>query len=175
MKARAVLIFLRILPLLFLSLVYLQTSNANNKIETRVIKIVDGDTLKINFQGKKENVRLIGIDTPESKANKKAEKDSKRSGQDIKTITALGKESADFTKSLVKQGDTVKIEFDVQQRDRYGRLLGYIYLNNGNMLNEEIIKAGYASPMTIPPNIKHQERFLEAYRKARENKRGLWK
>ena len=53
------------------------------------------------------------------------------------------------------------------------RLLGYVYLENGRMLNEEIIKAGYASPMTIPPNVKYQDRFLKLYREAREAKKGL--
>ena len=69
----------------------------------------------------------------------------------------------------------VRIELDVQARDKYGRLLAYVYLPNGKMLNEEIVKAGYGSPMTIPPNVKHQEAFLRAYRQAREKKRGLWR
>ncbi len=60
------------------------------------------------------------------------------------------------------------------KRDRYGRLLGYVFLSNGKMLNEEIVKAGYAIVMTIPPNVKHQDRFLRAYKQARERKRGLW-
>jgi micrococcal nuclease len=68
---------------------------------------------------------------------------------------------------------TVKMEFDVQRRDKYGRLLAYLYLSDGRMLNEEIVKAGYANLMTIPPNVKYQERFLKAYREARKNKRGL--
>jgi len=67
------------------------------------------------------------------------------------------------------------IEYDVQKQDKYGRLLGYVYLKNGEMLNEEIIKSGYASPMTIPPNIKYKDKFTKAYREAKENKRGLWK
>ena len=73
------------------------------------------------------------------------------------------------------KGDTVQIEFDVQQRDKYRRLLGYVYLADGRMLNEEIIKSGYASLMTYPPNVKYQDRFLKAYRAARSEKRGLWK
>ena len=87
----------------------------------------------------------------------------------------MGKESAKFTATLVKPGDQVKIEFDVRPRDQYGRLLGYVYLFNGKMLNVEIVEAGYANVMNYPPNVKYQERFLKAYREARENKRGLWK
>lgn len=86
----------------------------------------------------------------------------------------MGKEAANFTATLVKPGDVVKIEFDVKQRDQYGRLLCYVYLSSGKMLNEEIIKAGYESVMTYLPNVKYQERFLAAYREARAYKRGLW-
>ncbi len=134
---------------------------------TTVVRVVDGDTLKVRYWGKEESIRLIGIDTPESRANKKTKKDAKRSGQDIKTITSMGKRATEYVKSLVKPGDLITIEFDAQQRDRYGRLLGYVYLSNGKMLNEEIVKAGYANVMTIPPNVKYQDRFFKAYEQAR--------
>jgi micrococcal nuclease len=136
--------------------------------------IIDGDTIKVELKGQKESVRLIGIDTPESKANKKALKDAARSYQDVKTITAMGKESTAFVKTLLQKGDTVGIEFDVQPRDRYGRLLAYVYLSDRRMLNDEIIKAGYAVPMTIPPNVKYQRIFLGDYREAKKNNKGLW-
>ena len=58
---------------------------------------------------------------------------------------------------------TVRIEFNVEKRDKCGRSLGYIYLSDGGMLNEEILKAGYANLMTVPPNMKYQQRFLKAY------------
>ena len=141
---------------------------------TTVTRVVDGDTLKVRYWGKEESIRLIGIDTPESRINKKAKRDAKRSGQDIKTITSMGKRATEYVERLVKTGDLITIEFDAQERDRYGRLLGYVYLSNGKMLNEEIVKAGYATVMTIPPNVKYQDRFLEAYQEARERKRGLW-
>jgi len=134
-----------------------------------VLWVVDGDTLKIEFQGKQESIRLIGIDCPESRINPKAKRDAERSGEDIEKIIEMGKRATAFTKSLVKKGDRVRIEFDVQQRDGHGRLLGYVYLPDAKMLNEEIVRAGYASMMTIPPNVKYQEKFLKAYREAREN------
>ena len=141
----------------------------------KVVKIVDGDTIKIEYSGIEENIRLIGIDTPESSKNAKAKKDTERSIHDIEVITAMGKEAANYVKSIVKLGTDIEIEFDVQSRDNFGRLLGYVYLDNGEMLNENIVGAGYAGLMTIPPNVKYQERFLAAYRDARENNRGLWK
>jgi micrococcal nuclease len=138
-------------------------------------RVVDGDTLKIIYQGQEESLRLIGIDTPESKKNKKAYKDAGRSGKDIEQITAMGKKAADFVRDIIKKGDSVGIEFDVQKRDKYSRLLGYVYMDNGRMLNEEIIKAGYASLMTIPPNVKYRDRFLRAYKEAREAGKGLFR
>jgi micrococcal nuclease len=141
----------------------------------KVLRVVDGDTLKIDYMGKQESIRLIGIDTPESRVNSRAKRESQRTGEDMKTILAMGKEAAQFVKTLVKAGDKVSIEFDVEKRDKYGRLLGYVYLSNGKMLNEEIVKLGYANLLTIPPNVKYQDRFERAYREARENSRGLWK
>jgi micrococcal nuclease len=87
----------------------------------------------------------------------------------------MGKEAAKYMRTIAKEGDRVSIEFDVQKRDKYKRLLGYVYLENGRMLNEEIVKAGYASPMTIPPNVRYQDRFLILYREAREAGRGLFR
>ena len=142
---------------------------------TTVTRIVDGDTLKVFYLEGEESIRLIGIDTPESRVNKKTKKDAKRSGQDVETIIAMGKRATEYVESLVKPGGLITIEFDVQERDRYKRLLGYVYLSNGKMLNEEIVKAGYASVMTIPPNVKYKDRFLRAYKQARERKIGLWK
>ena len=141
---------------------------------TTATRIVDGDTIKVMFMDKEESIRLIGIDTPESRINKKTKRDAKRSEQDIETIIAMGKRATAYVESLVKPGDLIAIEFDVQQRDRYGRLLGYVYLSNGNMLNEEIVKAGYANVMTVPPNVKYQDKFLKAYQESKKRKMGLW-
>ena len=142
-----------------------------DRLPAKVVKIIDGDTVKIEYGGSEENVRLIGIDTPESRANSKAKKDAERSIHDVEVITAMGKAATNYVKSIVKLGTDIEIEFDVQSRDKYGRFLGYVYLQTGEMLNEKIVGAGYASIMTIPPNVKYQERFLATYREARENNR----
>ncbi len=152
----------------------LLTSSLNAQQPPTLTRVVDGDTLKIFYLGQEESIWLIGIDTPESRINKKAKRDAKRSGQDIKTILEMGKRATEYVKSLLRPGDLVTIKYDVQEKDRYGRLLGYVYLRNGKMLNEEIVKAGYANVMTVPPNIKYQDRFLKAYQEAREGKKGLW-
>lgn len=139
--------------------------------EALVERVVDGDTLRL---ASGERVRLIGIDTPEMHESEKLYRDSRRSGRDAKTIQALGRRSYAFTKKLV-EGKTVRLEFDVEKRDKYDRLLAYVYLPDGTFVNAEIIKQGYASVMTYPPNVKHTDEFLRLYRQARDNKVGLWK
>ncbi|MGB9700268.1 MAG: thermonuclease family protein [Thermodesulfobacteriota bacterium] len=140
-----------------------------------ILKIIDGDTLLVEYKGKKENVRLIGIDTPESRLNRKALKDAQKGHENIENIIKAGREATRFVQSLLKPGDEVHLEFDAQIRDKYGRLLAYVYLSDGRMLNEEILKAGYAQLLTYPPNVKYVDRFLKAYREAREHNRGLWR
>ncbi len=157
---------LSILAFLSLSLHAQQTNT--------VIRVVDGDTLNISYRGEIKSIVLIGIDTPERIVNKKAKRDAERSGQAIMTILSMGMRATEYVESLVKPGNLITIEFDTQQRDRYGRLLGYVYLSNGKMLNEEIVKAGYANVITIPPNVKYKDKFSRAYEEAKKNKRGFW-
>jgi len=120
-----------------------------------------------------QRLRLIGIDTPEMHESNKLYRDSKRTGQDIKTIQKAGRRAYEFTKGLI-EGRRVRLEFDAEKHDKYGRLLAYIYLKDGTFVNAEIVKQGYASLMTIPPNVKYADLFLKLYQEARENKRGLW-
>lgn len=143
--------------------------------KTTIIKVVDGDTLRIEYQGQKETIKLIGIDAPESKLNRKAEQDAIRNSESLITIASMGIDATNYSKSLIKKGDTVTIEFDVQARDKYKKMLGYIYISDGRMLNEEMLAAGYAYLKTDSVNVKYQDRFLKAFKEAKENKRGLWK
>ena len=140
-----------------------------------VTKIVDGDTIYCSQgYGKEEKVRLIGIDTPESNKNPKTYRDAERTGESVKSIIELGKKSTAFVKSRLSVSTEVRLELDVQAKDKYGRTLAYVYLPDGSMLNELIVREGYAQVMTIPPNVKYQELFIGAEKEARENKRGLW-
>jgi micrococcal nuclease len=105
-------------------------------------------------------VRLIGVDTPESKHPRKP-------------VQAFGKEASAFTKQLV-EGKDVRLEFDVQRKDKYQRTLAYVYVGD-TMLNAELVRQGYAQVATFPPNVTYQELFLKLQREAREAGRGLWK
>ena len=136
-----------------------------------VTKVIDGDTLRLSNG---ENVRLIGIDTPESRDNSKLQRDSRRSHKDKDAILKMGREASDFTGRLV-ESKRVKLVLDVQRRDKYGRLLAYVYLEDGTFVNGRIIEEGYARVMTIAPNVKHAQTFLKLEREARNKGSGLWK
>ncbi len=123
----------------------------------KVKRVIDGDTLLL-FNG--ERVRLIGVDTPETKHPQKP-------------VEYFGKEAYLFTKQMV-DGKEARFEFDRQKRDRYGRLLAYVYLLDGTFLNAEIIKQGYGFAYTRFP-FKHMEEFRRYEREARESRRGLWR
>ncbi len=128
--------------------------------EAKVVRVVDGDTLVVNFQDKEEKLRLIGMDTPESVHPNKSKN------------VPEGKIASDYVKDLV-DGKDIKLEFDVEQRDRYGRLLAYVYLGN-TMLNKHLLEIGYAKLATFPPNVKYVEDFKELQKNARENQEGFW-
>lgn len=125
-----------------------------------VVRVVDGDTIIIRFEGNEERVRLIGVDTPES-----VHPDPKRNDE-------FGLVASNFTKNLLT-GKQVEIEFDVQERDHYGRLLAYVYVD-GKMVNKTLLEAGMAQVATYPPNVKYVEEFKDLERVARETGVGLW-
>jgi len=125
-----------------------------------VVRVVDGDTIVVQVDDSEETVRFIGVNTPETKHPEKP-------------VECYGEEASAFTESLLPVGSSVRLELDVQERDKYGRLLAYVWLD-GTMVNEVLLSEGYAQVMTIPPNVRYAERFLEAEREARAEGRGLW-
>ena len=135
-----------------------------------VQRVVDGDTLKLSD---KRRIRLIGVDTPELHYSEKLLRDSKRTHKNIEAIQALGAKAADFTRELC-EGKNVRIETDVRKLDKYGRLLAYIYLEDGTFVNAKILEEGYGQVMTIPPDVKYADYFLKLEREARKNGKGLW-
>lgn len=152
----------------------LDSSYSQTPFYCTVTKIVDGDTVYCTNEDDIQKVRLIGIDAPESIINTKAYKDSKRTGQTIEAIKKMGEKSKEFVISRVPIGTRVKLEFDIQAKDRYKRTLAYIYLPDGTMLNNLIVEEGYAQVATYPPNARYQEIFLKSQREAREYRKGLW-
>jgi micrococcal nuclease len=125
----------------------------------RVLRVVDGDTIIVQLDGRRERVRYIGIDTPESVAQNQP-------------IACFGREASEANKALVS-GKTVRLERDISDRDRYGRLLRYVYVD-GAFVNGELVRRGYASAITIQPDVRENDRLRSLEREARESGRGLW-
>jgi micrococcal nuclease len=133
-----------------------------------VVRVVDGDTAVFSVGGVEEKVRFIGIDTPES-TNK---------------TEPYGKEASAYTANMLTPGREVWLERDAEERDRYQRLLAYVWLAKpgsptdaeirAKMLNARLATDGYAQQMTIQPNSRYAEHFTRYVREAREAQRGLW-
>jgi micrococcal nuclease len=140
-----------------------------------VRRIVDGDTLIVRLRdGRHEHVRLIGVDTPELHESAKLNREVERTQRDAAHIQALGRRAAEFTAATLPVGHRVELEFDAEHRDREGRLLAYVWRDDGTLVNLALLEAGYASVLTIPPNVRHAERFRACLRAARQAGRGFW-
>ena len=121
----------------------------------RVTKHTDGDTLWLSGIGK---VRLIGMDTPEVYGG----------------VECFGREASAFVERTVPLGTEVRYRLGVEERDRYGRALAYVWLRDGRFLNRLLVARGYATPLTVPPNVEYEDLFVRVARRAREAGRGLW-
>ena len=127
----------------------------------RVLKVVDGDTIHVLVAGRREKVRYIGVDTPETK-------------HPTKGVQCYGPAASAFNRRLVG-GERVRLVRDVEERDRYGRLLAYVYrVRDGLFVNAELARLGYAQPRAIAPDVRHAARFAALAREARRSERGLW-
>jgi len=127
-----------------------------------VIRVVDGDTVVVSLAGRSERVRFIGVDTPES----------------VKPGTPVqcyAKAASAETEHLL-DGRRVSLRYDAERRDRYGRLLAYVYRrDDGMFVNAELVQRGYARTLTIPPNVAHADLFARLAGDARRRGRGLWR
>ena len=121
----------------------------------RLTKHTDGDTFYLSGIGK---VRLIGIDTPEVYGEQEC----------------FGREASRFVERIVPVDARVRYRLGVEERDRYGRALAYVWLDDGRFLNRMLVAGGFAQPLTVPPNVDYEDIFVRAARCAREAGRGLW-
>ncbi len=138
-------------------------ATTENKVLITILKVVDGDTVDIDVDGRTERVRLIGVNTPETK-------------HPTKPIECFGPEASAYLKQLLPMGTAVRIERDVEARDRYGRLLLYLYLGSNDLfINLDLVSRGYGTPMSIEPNTFHRNDFVRAAAQAEAANVGLWK
>jgi micrococcal nuclease len=150
----------RIVPLVaLLALLLVVPAALAASLEGRVVHVVDGDTIHVRVGDRVEKVRYIGVNTPEIHHPRKGEEPG-------------GREAAEVNRELV-QDRHVRLDTDVQARDRYGRLLAYVWVGD-TMINAELVRRGYAQVMTVPPNVRHQALFVKLQRDARDAERGLW-
>jgi micrococcal nuclease len=127
----------------------------------RVLRVVDGDTILVAVGGRQERVRYIGVDTPET-----VKPDT--------PVQCFGKRASAENHRLV-DGREVRLVADAEARDRYGRLLAYVYrAGDGLFVNEALVRGGYATTLTIAPNVRFAERFAAVAGQARDAGRGLW-
>lgn len=131
-----------------------------SKMTATVVEVVDGDTIKVKLSnGKQETVRFILIDTPETKHPQRG-------------VEPCGPEATAFTKRMV-YGKTVQLELDVQERDKYGRLLAYVYVG-GISVQKGLLAEGLAKVAVYPPNVKYEKEYREVEAKAKAAKKGIW-
>jgi micrococcal nuclease len=143
-------------------------------LQATIVRWTDGDTVRTRLDASVVRIRLIGIDTPEVSASGRAARQAAELNRDVAAIVALGRVAKAAAERLAPPGTAVRVELDVQTHDRYGRLLAYLWRSDGRMINEELVRGGYAMVLTIPPNVKYADRFLRAQRQARLLRRGLW-
>lgn len=124
-----------------------------------VARVIDGDTIEVTLGARTVDVRLIGVDTPETV-------------DPGSPVECYGKAASDFTQRAL-EGQSVRLEYDVERLDQYGRTLAYVW-HEGKLFNEVLVHRGYADVLTIPPNVRYEDRFVQAYREARAAERGLW-
>jgi len=148
--------------LFFLSLFLILACNQVDYSQVKVLEVIDGDTVKLS-NGRL--LRYIGLDTPEVRIKDK--------NGDFKYLPQpFSLEAKEFNRKLV-EGKNIRIEFDIEKTDRYGRLLGYCFFDK-TFVNAKLIEQGYGVISTIPPNVKYVEFFIDAQKKARKTKKGLW-
>ncbi len=138
-------------------------SDAGGRVSAVVSEVVDGDTVHVSIGGAKEEIRLIGVDTPETV-------------HPTKPVQCFGPEASQHTKSLLPRGTRVFLVRDIESRDKYGRLLAYMYRVSDNLfINHELVYNGWARPYPYPPNTTLEATFAEAAFHAQSQQLGLWR
>jgi micrococcal nuclease len=136
--------------------------SAGATVDTEVRRVIDGDTITITRDGAEVRVRLIGIDTPETK-------------KPNTPVECFGKEASAQTGALLPVGTPVRLEYDVDRVDTYGRDLAYVYRqDDGLFVNLALVRDGFAALDTFPPNVAHVGELTRAADDARQQHRGLW-
>jgi len=158
---------MKIITCIFVSCIFVSCANTQKDSNTanfdaaEIIKVIDGDTISVKLQNKIETLRLIGVDTPETV-------------HPTKPVECFGLEASEFSKTMLKPRTTVKLVRDVEARDRYQRLLVYLFLADGKLFNQLLLEQGFARVLDIAPNSAYAMRFASSEASARDRRVGLW-
>lgn len=128
-------------------------------LDARLVRVTDGDTIVVEIDGKRERIRLIGIDTPETKHSRRGPE-------------PLADEATDALREHLGR-HRLELRFDAEERDHYGRLLAYVYANDV-FVNEAMVRDGWARALRVPPNVRHAKRFDRLAQDARRRRLGIW-
>ncbi|MHA6489141.1 thermonuclease family protein [Bacillus cabrialesii] len=137
-----------------------KTVDLSDKIEVTVSRVIDGDTFIADVNSTEERIRLILVDTPETVHPTKA-------------VQPYGKEASAFSKKTL-ENQSVYLEYDQEKRDKYDRLLAYVFLKDGTSFNKILLEKGYARLAVFPPNIKYKDEYKQAEEAAKNEKIGIW-
>ena len=138
------------------------TPDTNGRVRGTVVNVSDGDTITVKFANKSEKIRLIGVDTPETV-------------HPTKPVGCFGPEASAHTKSLLPKGTDVYVVRDVEARDYYRRLLGYVYrVSDDLFINLDLVAQGFGTPLSIAPNTAFESQFVAAAQQAEQSNIGLW-
>ena len=124
--------------------------------ELEIVRVIDGDSLKVFVNGRRDEARMVGIDAPEL-------------GQ-----RPWGRRAKEHLEELLGKSGKLRVEYDVERRDKYGRLLAYVRTADGRLVNEEMLRDGFAVLFTVPPNVRYVVKFKKAQEEARQRGRGIW-
>ena len=150
-----------------------QTSRGDT-LRCILVSVTDGDSILVRCQQTSERVRFIGIDAPELHSGEHSQRQSDQYGQSEYAVRQSGKAAKAHLASILEIGQSLELRLDREARDRYGRLLAYVYSDDGSMINSRMVADGYAAPLTVKPNVVHKEEFEQLYSRARREQRGIW-
>ena len=136
------------------------TTSSSTPVSVDLVRVVDGDTILVSIEGKEEYVRYIGIDTPEQYKDKEPE--------------CFSAEAINFNRSLLDGYSKVQLVADKEGRDKYNRLLRYVYAGEV-FINAKLLQDGYAKTLSIKPNTRYAQKFKNFEKEAKKEKLGLWR
>ncbi|WP_280516939.1 thermonuclease family protein [Lederbergia sp. NSJ-179] len=141
---------------------WIKTSGTTQRIPVEWVKVNDGDTIAVIYKGSRERVRFLLVDSPETSHPRLGEQ-------------PYGEEAKEFTRNLVENAQNLELEFDIgPNRDKYGRLLAYVYVD-GKMIQEELLKKGLARVAYVyPPNTRYVDQFNAIQKEAQQKGAGIW-